>query len=83
MCPPLHPTQTRSPNHRAGWKWLLQLARLVVYAILLLPGFGRMMAFYFLSPRVRRDIPYGRKVGAIVAGSCARCMTCLLRLLCI
>ncbi|GBF90156.1 isoprenylcysteine alpha-carbonyl methylesterase-like protein [Raphidocelis subcapitata] len=44
-----------------GWKWSLQACRLVVYALLLLPGFAHMLAFYFWSPLVKRDVPYGRK----------------------
>lgn len=44
-----------------GWKWTLQAYRLVIYACLLLPGFLQMMVYYFLSPRVTRDVRYGRK----------------------
>jgi len=45
-----------------GIVWVVQLWRLIVYALLLLPGFIRMLAFYFFSPLVKRDVPYGRKV---------------------
>ncbi|KAI8469431.1 MAG: Alpha/Beta hydrolase protein [Monoraphidium minutum] len=44
-----------------GYKWLLQVYRLCLYAMLLLPGFAQMVFYYFLSPRVQRNIPYGRK----------------------
>ncbi|KAG2496886.1 hypothetical protein HYH03_005285 [Edaphochlamys debaryana] len=44
-----------------GWKWSVQLLRLELYAILLLPGFIQMIVFYVLSPRVQRSIVYGSK----------------------
>lgn len=44
-----------------GWKWITGLVRLVIFTMVLWPGFLAMMLFYFLSARVRRDIPYGRK----------------------
>lgn len=44
-----------------GWKWLLQVSRLCLYACLLLPGFIQMIVYYFFSPRVKRSLPYGRK----------------------
>ncbi|KAG2452975.1 hypothetical protein HYH02_002312 [Chlamydomonas schloesseri] len=44
-----------------GWKWSVQLMRLVLYATLLLPGFIQMIFFYVLSPRVRRSVVYGTK----------------------
>lgn len=44
-----------------GWRWTVNFYRLVLYAILLMPGFIQMIAFYFFSPRVKRSIPYGRK----------------------
>ncbi|MEW5309110.1 MAG: hypothetical protein WDW38_001019 [Sanguina aurantia] len=43
-----------------GWKWAVNLFRLVLYATLLLPGFLQIVAYYFTSPRVIRSIPYGR-----------------------
>ncbi|KAG2425680.1 hypothetical protein HXX76_013522 [Chlamydomonas incerta] len=44
-----------------GWKWSVQLMRLVLYAALLLPGFLQMIVFYVFSPRVRRSVVYGTK----------------------
>ncbi|EFJ43261.1 hypothetical protein VOLCADRAFT_66123 [Volvox carteri f. nagariensis] len=44
-----------------GWKWSIQLLRLVLYAMLLLPGFLQMIVFYVFSPRVRRSVVYGPK----------------------
>lgn len=43
----------------AGWRWYVSFWRLVLFAVLLLPGFMQMMAFYFFSPRMLRSIPYG------------------------
>ncbi|KXZ54252.1 hypothetical protein GPECTOR_5g342 [Gonium pectorale] len=44
-----------------GWKWSMQLLRLVLYATLLLPGFIQMIIFYVFSPRVMRSVVYGPK----------------------
>ncbi|PNH06804.1 putative isoprenylcysteine alpha-carbonyl methylesterase ICMEL2 [Tetrabaena socialis] len=44
-----------------GWKWGVQLARLILYATLLMPGFSQMMGYYLLSSRVLRSIVYGPK----------------------
>lgn len=35
---------------------------LVLFSVLLLPGFLQMVVFYFVSPRVLRSIPYGLQV---------------------
>jgi hypothetical protein len=45
-----------------GWRWTINFWRLVLFAVLLLPGFAQMIAFYFLSPRLLRSVPYGLKV---------------------
>ncbi|PRW45116.1 putative isoprenylcysteine alpha-carbonyl methylesterase ICMEL1 [Chlorella sorokiniana] len=42
-----------------GWRWYVSFWRLVLFAVLLLPGFAQMAAFYFFSPRMLRSIPYG------------------------
>ena len=42
-----------------GWRWYVSFWRLVLFAVLLLPGFMQMVAFYFFSPRMLRSIPYG------------------------
>ncbi|GLI62543.1 hypothetical protein VaNZ11_005207 [Volvox africanus] len=44
-----------------GWKWSIQLLRLVMYATLLMPGFLQMVVFYVFSKRVRRSVVYGHK----------------------
>lgn len=43
----------------AGTKWVTMLFWLLVYAMLLMPGFIQVGLFYFLSRRVRRSIVYG------------------------
>jgi hypothetical protein len=35
-----------------------------MFAMFLLPGFARMIVYYFTSPCVKRSVVYGRKVGA-------------------
>jgi hypothetical protein len=48
-----------------------------------MPGFAQMIAFYFLSPRLLRSVPYGTKVGASVlpaSGPQYTCILCMLRL---
>ncbi|CAL5224096.1 g6725 [Coccomyxa viridis] len=42
-----------------GTRWMGKLIRLIVYSVLLLPGFIQMGIFYFLSPRVTRSLVYG------------------------
>eukprot|EP00775_Hariotina_reticulata_P013750 gene13750-13869_t len=54
-----------------GWKWLANLYRLVLYAILLLPGFLQMVVYYFTSPRVYRSMVYGRKASSQGEGPAA------------
>jgi prenylcysteine alpha-carboxyl methylesterase len=49
----------------------LKFWRLVIYAMLLLPGFIQVIAFYFLSPRVIRNVAYGRGVSAETAPAAA------------
>lgn len=44
-----------------GLKWLTGFYRLVLYAMLLLPGFIQMIYYYFTSQQVHRSVPYGRK----------------------
>ncbi|KAF6266738.1 Alpha/Beta hydrolase protein [Scenedesmus sp. NREL 46B-D3] len=44
-----------------GWKWLVQVYRLILYAMLLLPGFLQMIHYYYTSPSVKRSVIYGRK----------------------
>lgn len=44
-----------------GWKWLVQVYRLVLYALFLLPGFLQMIYYYYTSPSVKRSVIYGRK----------------------
>jgi prenylcysteine alpha-carboxyl methylesterase len=39
----------------------VQALRLLLYSLLLLPGFSQMLLFYFFSPRVIRSVPYGPK----------------------
>ncbi|KAK9820850.1 hypothetical protein WJX81_002179 [Elliptochloris bilobata] len=43
-----------------GWRWTFMLLRLIVYALLLMPGFAQMVVFYMVSPRVRRSLVYGK-----------------------
>ena len=45
----------------SGVRWYFKFIRLVVFAVLLLPGFSQMIVFYFFSPRLLRSIPYGSK----------------------
>jgi hypothetical protein len=51
----------------------LKFWRLVIYAMLLLPGFIQVIAFYFLSPRVIRNVAYGRGVSAAAATAAGAC----------
>lgn len=44
-----------------GYKWILRLAWLMLYAFLLMPGFLQAMWYYFLSGRVLRSIEYGNQ----------------------
>jgi len=44
-----------------GWLWIEKAVRLILYAVLLLPGFVQVMAFYFGSGRVIRGIRYGAR----------------------
>eukprot|EP00793_Prasinoderma_coloniale_P000167 PRCOL_00005676-RA len=43
-----------------GALWLLKLAQLVAFAVLLLPGFLRIVVWYFASPLVVRSVRYAR-----------------------
>jgi len=54
-------------SHSAGWRWYVSFWRLVLFAVLLLPGFAQMAAFYFFSPRMLRSIPYGLLVSRIAS----------------
>ncbi|CAK0731873.1 hypothetical protein CVIRNUC_000054 [Coccomyxa viridis] len=42
-----------------GTRWTGKLLRLILYSVLLLPGFIQMGIFYFVSPRVTRSLAYG------------------------
>ncbi|KAK9918580.1 hypothetical protein WJX75_005121 [Coccomyxa subellipsoidea] len=42
-----------------GTQWTGKLLRLILYAMLLLPGFIQMAVYYFFSPRITRSIVYG------------------------
>ncbi|EIE18373.1 PRENYLCYSTEINE methylesterase [Coccomyxa subellipsoidea C-169] len=42
-----------------GTQWTGKLLRLILYAMLLLPGFIQMAVYYFFSPRVTRSVVYG------------------------
>ncbi|CAK9317900.1 unnamed protein product [Citrullus colocynthis] len=42
-----------------GYRWVVKLTALAVYAILLMPGFLQVMYDYYFSSQVRRDIIYG------------------------
>lgn len=44
-----------------GVTWWVNFWRLVGFAVILLPGFSQMIAFYYLSPRLLRSIPYSEK----------------------
>ena len=39
--------------------WMVKIGRLLLYALVLLPGFARVLAFYLLSSRVKRGLRYG------------------------
>jgi prenylcysteine alpha-carboxyl methylesterase len=39
--------------------WVVKIGRLLLYALVLLPGFARVLAFYLLSSRVKRGLRYG------------------------
>ncbi|XP_022143361.1 isoprenylcysteine alpha-carbonyl methylesterase ICME isoform X3 [Momordica charantia] len=42
-----------------GYRWVVRLTALAIYAILLMPGFLQVMYDYYYSSQVRRDIIYG------------------------
>ncbi|KAF2932260.1 probable isoprenylcysteine alpha-carbonyl methylesterase ICME isoform X1 [Oryza sativa Japonica Group] len=42
-----------------GYRWISQLAALIIYAILLMPGFIRVGYYYFFSRQVLRSVIYG------------------------
>ena len=42
-----------------GWRWYMSFWRLIIFTLLLMPGFAQMVAFYYLSPRLLRSITYG------------------------
>jgi prenylcysteine alpha-carboxyl methylesterase len=44
-----------------GVNWWFMFLRLVLFALILLPGFAQMVAFYFFSPRTLRSVCYGTK----------------------
>lgn len=44
-----------------GWRWTWNCCRLVIYAMILMPGFLQMVVYYYFSPQVRRSVIYGRK----------------------
>eukprot|EP00210_Caulerpa_lentillifera_P000679 g656.t1 len=44
-----------------GWRWTWNCCRLVIYALILMPGFLQMVVYYFFSSQVRRSVIYGRK----------------------
>ena len=43
-----------------GMLWVRKLCQLVLFSVLLLPGFLQVVAWYFLSPAVVRSVRYGR-----------------------
>ena len=47
----------RAPSYR----WLWMLVRLLAFSTLLLPGFFRMVVWYFTSKRVMRNVAYSPK----------------------
>ncbi|KAG7036744.1 Isoprenylcysteine alpha-carbonyl methylesterase ICME [Cucurbita argyrosperma subsp. argyrosperma] len=44
-----------------GYRWIVRLTALAVYAILLMPGFLQVMYDYFFSSQIRRNIIYGNQ----------------------
>ncbi|XP_015692793.1 probable isoprenylcysteine alpha-carbonyl methylesterase ICME [Oryza brachyantha] len=42
-----------------GYRWISQLLALIIYAILLMPGFIRVGYYYFFSRQVLRSVVYG------------------------
>lgn len=46
----------------AGWLWMACFVRLMIFSIILAPGFFLMTMFYFLSNRVHRNLWYSSKV---------------------
>lgn len=42
-----------------GTRWWFNFMRLLLFTLLLLPGFFQMILFYFFSPRLLRSVPYG------------------------
>ncbi|XP_047059890.1 probable isoprenylcysteine alpha-carbonyl methylesterase ICMEL2 [Lolium rigidum] len=44
-----------------GYRWMKQLLALVVYSILIMPGFWQVAYYYFYSSQVRRSIVYGEQ----------------------
>ncbi|KAL5202517.1 hypothetical protein ABZP36_013469 [Zizania latifolia] len=44
-----------------GYRWMSQLLALIIYAILLMPGFIRVGYYYFFSRQVCRSVVYGEQ----------------------
>lgn len=42
-----------------GTMWAVNFWRLVLFALILMPGFLQMVVFYFFAPRMLRSVPYG------------------------
>jgi len=46
---------------RVGYRWILQLIALLLYAVLLMPGFIKVGYYYFFSSQVCRSVVYGEQ----------------------
>eukprot|EP00873_Tetraselmis_striata_P002342 jgi/Tetstr1/422606/TSEL_013412.t1 len=44
-----------------GWKWVVALLQLILFSMLLMPGFLQMVVFYLFSGRICRSVRYGDK----------------------
>lgn len=44
---------------RGTWMWMIMLGRLLVFTIVLLPGWIGMLKYWFFSPNILRNVEYG------------------------
>ncbi|PNT70670.1 probable isoprenylcysteine alpha-carbonyl methylesterase ICME [Brachypodium distachyon] len=44
-----------------GYRWICQLVALLIYAVLLMPGFIKVGQYYFFSSQVLRSVVYGNQ----------------------
>lgn len=45
---------------RGTWTWVIMLGRLIIFSVLLLPGWIGMVKYWFFSPNIVRNVEYGQ-----------------------